>query len=69
LVSAQGIFKPKELTDGPLTLRATLASSFEDEHLGGDKVLYDFAPVTTARDPMPEYGKRNEGTGLRTRQA
>ncbi|WP_437313102.1 HNH endonuclease [Sorangium sp. So ce385] len=44
LVGPQGVFKPKELTDGPLTLLSTLASSYEDEHLEGDEVLYDYAP-------------------------
>ncbi|KYG10918.1 hypothetical protein BE21_09515 [Sorangium cellulosum] len=46
LVGPQGVFKPKELTDGPLTLLSTLASSYEDEHLEGDEVLYDYAPRT-----------------------
>jgi putative restriction endonuclease len=44
LVGPQGVFKPKELTDGPLTLLSTLASSYEDEHLEGDVMLYDYAP-------------------------
>ncbi|MDC0743229.1 HNH endonuclease [Polyangium mundeleinium] len=46
LVGPQGVFKPKELTDGPLTLLSTLASSYEDEHLEGDVVLYDYAPTS-----------------------
>lgn len=46
LVGPQGVFKPKELTDGPLTLLSTLASSYEDEHLEGDVVLYDYAPAS-----------------------
>ncbi|WP_437552070.1 hypothetical protein WME97_12130 [Sorangium sp. So ce367] len=41
LVGPQGVFKPKELTDGPLTLLSALAPSYEDEHLEGDEVLYD----------------------------
>ena len=36
LVGPQGVFKPKEITDGPLTLLSTLASIYEDEHLEGD---------------------------------
>jgi putative restriction endonuclease len=44
LVGPQGVFKPKELSDGPLTLLSTLASTYEDEHLEGDVVLYDYAP-------------------------
>lgn len=44
LVGPQGVFKPKELRDGPLTLLSTLASTYEDEHLDGDQVLYDYAP-------------------------
>ena len=35
----RGIFKPKELTDGPLTLVSSLASSYEDEHLADDVLL------------------------------
>lgn len=53
LVGPQGVFKPKELRDGPLTLLSTLASSYEDEHLEGDEVLYDYAP------PQREY--ENDG--------
>ncbi len=37
------MFKPEELTDGPLTLLSILASSYEDEHLEGDVVLFDHA--------------------------
>lgn len=44
LVGPQGVFKPKELKDGPLTLLSTLASTYEDETLDGDRVLYDYAP-------------------------
>ena len=44
LVGPQGVFKPKEMSDGPLTLLSTLASSYQDEHLEGDEVLYDYAP-------------------------
>lgn len=45
LVGPQGVFKPKELIDGALTLLSTLASRYEDEHLDGDEVLYDYAPT------------------------
>jgi putative restriction endonuclease len=55
LVGPQGVFKPKEMTDGPLTLLSTLASTYEDEHLDGDEVLYDYAP------PQREY----ENLGLK----
>jgi putative restriction endonuclease len=44
LVGPQGVFKPKEMSDGPLTLLSTLASTYEDELLEGDEVLYDYAP-------------------------
>jgi putative restriction endonuclease len=40
----RGVFKPKELMDGPLTLVSSLASSYEDEHLDDDLLLYDYAP-------------------------
>ena len=44
LVGPQGVFKPKEMSDGPLTLLSTLASTYADEPLEGDEVLYDYAP-------------------------
>jgi putative restriction endonuclease len=44
LLGVQGVFRPKKLTDGPLTLLSTMASSYEDEHLEGDEMLYDYAP-------------------------
>jgi putative restriction endonuclease len=53
LVGPQGVFKPKELTDGALTLLSTLASTYDDEQLDDDEVLYDYAP------PQREY--ENEG--------
>jgi len=40
----RGIFKPKQLTDGPLTLISSMASSYADERLEGDVLLYDYAP-------------------------
>jgi len=40
----RGIFKPKDLTDGPLTLVSSLASSYGDERLDNDVLLYDYAP-------------------------
>lgn len=40
----RGVFKPKELTDGPLTLVSSLASSYDDEHLDNDEMHYDYAP-------------------------
>lgn len=40
----RGIFKPQQLTDGPLTLVSSLASSYEDEHLDDDTGLVDYAP-------------------------
>ena len=43
----RGIFKPKELTDGPLTLVSSLASSYEDEHIADDVLLYDYAPASS----------------------
>lgn len=45
----QGVFKPKELSDGPLTLLSTLASTYQDEEVAGDVMNYDYAP------PQREY--------------
>jgi putative restriction endonuclease len=39
----RGIFKPKELKDGPLTLISSLAPIYDDELLEGDVMLYAFA--------------------------
>lgn len=41
---SRGIFKPEQLGDGPLTVLSSLASGYEDEHLEGDVMLYDYAP-------------------------
>lgn len=46
LKGIQGVFKPKQLTDGPLSLLSTLASRYEDEALDGDEMLYDYAPAS-----------------------
>jgi len=45
LKGPQGIFKPKQLSDGPLTIISTLGSRYEDELLeDANRVRYDFAP-------------------------
>jgi putative restriction endonuclease len=44
----RGIFKPKELLDGPLTLVSSLGSHYEDEALEGSVMLYDYAPPAFA---------------------
>jgi putative restriction endonuclease len=50
LKGPQGIFKPRQLTDGPLTVTSTLASTYEDELLDEANTLrYDYAP------PIREY--------------
>ena len=47
LKGPQGIFKPRQLSDGPLTIMSTLASRYEDELLDGASTLnYDYAPRT-----------------------
>ncbi len=54
LKGPQGIFKPRQLSDGPLTVMSTLASRYEDELLDGASTLnYDYAP------PSREY--ENDG--------
>ena len=55
LMGPQGVFKPKEISDGALTLLSTLASRYEDEEMSGDVMLYDYAP------PQRDY----ENTGLK----
>lgn len=45
LKGPQGIFKPRQLTDGPLTIVSTLGSRYEDELLDEANTLrYDYAP-------------------------
>lgn len=39
----RGIFKPQQLSDGPLTLVSSLASRYTDERLDGNTLLYAFA--------------------------
>lgn len=48
LVGPQGVFKPKELRDGPLTLLSTPGLDYEDEHLYGDEMLYDYARLNAS---------------------
>ncbi len=50
----RGIFKPKQLTDGPLTLVSSLTSRYTDQRLDGDVLLYDYAPEQA-------FGWANEG--------
>lgn len=49
----RGIFKPQQLGDGPLTLVSSLASRYDDEHVDGDTMAYDYAPES--------FGWANEG--------
>jgi putative restriction endonuclease len=47
LKGPQGIFKPRQLRDGPLTIMSTLGSRYEDELMDEANVLrYDYAPPT-----------------------
>ena len=47
LKGQQGIFKPRQMTDGPLTIMSTLGSRYEDELLDGANTFkYDYAPAT-----------------------
>lgn len=47
LKGPQGIFKPRQLRDGPLTIMSTLGSRYEDELMDEANVLrYDYAPST-----------------------
>lgn len=47
LKGPQGIFKPRQLSDGPLTIMSTLGSRYEDELVEDANMLrYDYAPRT-----------------------
>src|SRR5688572_12603236 len=53
LKGPQGIFKPRQLTDGPLTLMSTLGSRYEDELLNEANTLrYDFAPLSREHENL-----------------
>lgn len=52
----QGIFRPRQLSDGPLSIRSALDSPYNDEvREGGTVIRYDFAPQT----------RRGENDGLK----
>lgn len=57
----QGIFKPKEL-DEPLTILSSLASSYDDEPLDGDRIRYGF--LSEAREFDNDGLKRVAEFGL-----
>lgn len=49
----QGIFKPKELSDGPLSIRTVLDGPYHDEVLdGGDTLRYDFSNIAWMDDGL-----------------
>ncbi len=59
LKGQQGIFKPRQLSDGPLTIMSTLASRYEDELVDDANTLkYDFAssqPRAAAHHPSRDF--------------
>lgn len=60
LKGPQGIFKPRQLTDGPLTIMSTLSSRYEDELLDEANTLrYDYAPTS----------REHENAGLKSLMA
>lgn len=40
----EGVYKPKQLTTGALSVRTTLASRYDDERVSDDRVWYDYSP-------------------------
>lgn len=40
----EGVYKPKQLQVGVLSVRSTLASRYEDERVSDDHVWYDYSP-------------------------
>lgn len=40
----EGVYKPKQLQVGALSVRSTLASQYEDERVSDDRVWYDYSP-------------------------
>lgn len=53
LKGPQGIFKPRQLTDGPLTIMSTLGSRYEDELMDEANVLrYDYAPPSREHENL-----------------
>jgi putative restriction endonuclease len=53
LKGPQGIFKPRQLSDGPLTIMSTLGSQYEDELLDEANTLrYDYAPPSREHENL-----------------
>src|SRR5688500_6811506 len=52
LKGPQGIFKPRQLSDGPLTLMSTLGSRYEDELRDANTLRYDFAPLSREHENL-----------------
>lgn len=40
----EGVYKPRQLQVGALSVRSTLASQYEDERVADDRVWYDYSP-------------------------
>jgi putative restriction endonuclease len=60
LKGQQGIFKPRQLRDGPLTLMSTLGSSYDDKVLNEPNLVrYDYAPPS----------REHENSGLKNLMA
>lgn len=49
LKGIQGVFKPKEISE-PISILSTLSSPYTDTLLDGQKILYDFAPLSRDYD-------------------
>ena len=53
LKGPQGIFKPRQLSDGPITIMSTLGSRYEDELLDEANTLrYDYAPPSREHENL-----------------
>lgn len=53
LAGQQGIFKPKQMNDGPLSIRTVLDGPYHDEVIdGGDSIRYDFSNIAWMDDGL-----------------
>lgn len=50
----EGVFKPRQLRRGALSVRSTIASRYEDERVDEDRTWYDYSPQPGRNDWLRE---------------
>lgn len=46
----EGVFKPRQLSRGALSVRSTIASRYDDERVADDRAWYDYSPLPGRND-------------------